>query len=155
MKIIFLDIDGVLNNRAYLEYVIEIGKHKKGGLVPFDPDSIKVLNEIISETGAEVVLSSSWRFMGLKIVQEKLESAGFTHKLKDVTPLINDAPRGWEIEKWMGDFKYSRGGSISSYLILDDDSDMMYDQRDNFINTDFDTGFRRIHKPKALKILKK
>ena len=46
MKVIFLDIDGVLNTNSDRE---------------ISNDKLKLLSELVSKTGAEVVLSSSWR----------------------------------------------------------------------------------------------
>ena len=46
MKVIFLDIDGVLNTNSDRE---------------ISDDKLKLLSELVSKTGADVVLSSSWR----------------------------------------------------------------------------------------------
>ena len=46
MKVIFLDIDGVLNTNSDRE---------------ISNDKLKLLSELVSKTGADVVLSSSWR----------------------------------------------------------------------------------------------
>ena len=59
MKIIFLDIDGVLNSDTW-----EKSKAFKNGVYPsnsFDPFSVQLLNNIINETQAKVVLTSTWR----------------------------------------------------------------------------------------------
>jgi hypothetical protein len=53
-KIIFLDFDGVLNNPGC--YEIASGSH-----TPPDQSCVDALNRIISETGASIVVSSSWR----------------------------------------------------------------------------------------------
>jgi predicted mannosyl-3-phosphoglycerate phosphatase (HAD superfamily) len=50
MKIIFLDIDGVLNNYNTL-----------GEGLNWESNAVKILKRIIKETGAKVVLSSTWR----------------------------------------------------------------------------------------------
>ena len=50
-KIIFLDIDGVLATPEYL----------KDGLWALNPDKQEMLGKILSETNADIVLSSSWR----------------------------------------------------------------------------------------------
>ena len=47
MKVIFLDIDGVLNTNSDRE---------------ISNDKLKLLSELVSKTGADVVLSSSWRY---------------------------------------------------------------------------------------------
>jgi hypothetical protein len=53
MKVIFLDIDGVLNTNS------EIGKH---GPNYVDPVKVDRIRQIISSTGASVVISSNWRY---------------------------------------------------------------------------------------------
>lgn len=152
MKVIFLDIDGVLNNRQNSIYMIETGKWKKGEFPPFDVDSVKILLEIVEETGAVICLSSAWRSMGLDRVAEKLAKQGLSIPIKNETPYISDAPRGWEIERWMAERRFA-GEEIESYLIIDDDGDMMLDQANNFIQTNFDSGLKEEHKQKAISIL--
>jgi len=54
MKILFLDIDGVLNSRHYdLERTATDGN--------IDESRLPLLKKIIEQTGAKIVLSSSWR----------------------------------------------------------------------------------------------
>lgn len=64
-KIIFLDIDGVLNSDYWNE------NHEKeiseGTLI--DDDKVELLNRIISSTKASVVLHSGWRFWFNKDIQ--------------------------------------------------------------------------------------
>lgn len=66
MKIIFLDIDGVLNSKKFYERRHRC--HEKG--IPFavnwpfsdiDPDSVDILNKVIKATNARIVMSSTWR----------------------------------------------------------------------------------------------
>ena len=53
MKIIFLDIDGVLNCKYTKEEIF---------FFPFvSPKKIELLKQLIERTGAKVVLSSTWR----------------------------------------------------------------------------------------------
>ena len=54
MKIIFLDVDGVLNCKS--------SKSRCGGFLGIDDSKVKLLKEIIDITGAKIVLSSSWRY---------------------------------------------------------------------------------------------
>ena len=64
MKIIFLDVDGVLNtSETFRRRRIEYEKTKKWN-VEIDLDRVARLKYIINMTGAKVVLSSSWRLMG-------------------------------------------------------------------------------------------
>ena len=59
-KIIFLDIDGVLATPEYL----------KDGQWALNPDKQKLLGEILAETDAKIVLSSSWRYATLEKTKE-------------------------------------------------------------------------------------
>ena len=55
-KIIFLDIDGVLNSMDYFEQTKDCK-----GYTEINPEKVKLLKEIVDRTGAEIVLSSTWR----------------------------------------------------------------------------------------------
>lgn len=57
MKIIFLDIDGVIATSQCWGR----GNDNKWGAYMFDPKCVAVLNFILKETGAEIVLSSDWK----------------------------------------------------------------------------------------------
>jgi hypothetical protein len=57
MKIIFLDIDGVMcTSQCY-----GVGKDNKWDSYMFDHKCVAVLNFILQETGAEIIMSSDWR----------------------------------------------------------------------------------------------
>ena len=60
MKVIFLDIDGVLN-------VISQGHDEYGSL--FHKHFEDNLRYIIEQTGAKIVISSTWRMSGLSEMQ--------------------------------------------------------------------------------------
>ncbi len=57
MKIIFLDIDGVIATSQCWGR----GNDNKWDAYMFDPKCVAVLNFILKETGAEIVLSSDWK----------------------------------------------------------------------------------------------
>ena len=157
MKVIFLDIDGVLNNDQHTEFTNGFKKSAVGDAQMQDPESVKVLNTIISKTNSKIVISSDWRFMGLDKLIPILRQWGVDGEIIGETDQISNSPRGWEIQKWMGDWDYSEGRKrsvdIESYLILDDYSDMMYDQRNNFIHVNNDSGLQEKHINKAVQIL--
>ena len=61
MKVIFLDIDGVLNTyQTFIDIYLEYKKTKIRRL-EIDGDKVSLLSEIINLTGSKIVLSSSWR----------------------------------------------------------------------------------------------
>lgn len=147
MKIIFLDIDGVLNSAAWFKR--RKGKELDKDNFHFDPEAVKELNKITDETGAKIVLSSTWRKnRSLESLRELFQNVGITGELIDKTPVLyfkgpnggqRSVPRGVEIKEWLeqSDLKPHL---FRSYVIIDDDSDMLYNQRDNFFNTDWDFG---------------
>lgn len=150
-KIVFLDIDGVVNSEQFYDKT----KHKSGD---FDPEAIALLNQL-KDLDVEVVVSSSWGEDGvksLKAVGLELPIIGCTqHFYQDWMC------RGNEIEKWLHDAFGSYGTKYGSkyyqkdyeYVIFDDDADMLLGQLDNFIRTDRNTGLTQEDIDKAIKIL--
>lgn len=143
MKIIFLDIDGVLNHEAF--YMERFKKRYEEGAVahPYseiDPQCVQNLNSLIAETGAKVVISSSWRHSGLDYCKDVLEYHGFKGEIIDITPTCkhNMCLRGNEIHEWIQNHRDDVGPyyNFKEYVILDDDSDMLYWQRNNFLLID-------------------
>jgi len=63
-KYIYLDFDGVLNTEQYqakLAVAGVSGKDKYGPL--FDPKAVAQLNRLVEATGAEIIVTSSWRYV--------------------------------------------------------------------------------------------
>ena len=58
-------------------------------------------------------------------------------------------PRGLEILSWL-----ENNPHVKNYVILDDDSDMLYWQRKNFVKTNTEFGIQQLDKFKAIRILK-
>lgn len=180
-KVIFLDIDGVLNashnyvknwksQKDWLEFS---KKHQAeaeelGITMAFHMPiqySIGWLNELIEETGAKVVISSTWRGRGAAYMQKVLDFEGvvcdvidetiYNHKqiYEDRVPLYDhfsdyDVLRGEQIKLWL-----SQHPEVKKYVILDDDSDMLLEQEDNFVHVDNEYGFTRHDFIEALSIL--
>ena len=61
MKVIFLDIDGVLNSDAYKKK--QLYNSSEGIESEIDPATLILLKKAVDTTGAKLVLSSSWRIM--------------------------------------------------------------------------------------------
>ena len=143
MNICFLDLDGVLNSQIY--YMSD--RFKKGDsnsmleyhLNQIDPVAIGFLNEFVEETDCKIVLSSTWRHTAFE--DRVLYHAGFKGDVIDVTPSLRGTGivRGNEILRWIQDNKELLGyyhSDYKSYVIFDDDSDMLLWQKDNFFQTD-------------------
>lgn len=111
MKVIFLDIDGVLNSDEYLDKVKN--SDIQGIERDIDVEKVKLLKRAIDETGARVVLSSSWRYTrNARYLKELL--ANYEIRV-DSTPYIRDE-RGLEIKKWL-----SENQGVEDFIILDDE----------------------------------
>ncbi len=151
MKIIFLDIDGVLNTAEnFVEGNLPSNPTMEEiNLSMLDERLIKNLNTIIEETGAKVVVSSTWR-MGRSIEELKclLDKKGFVGEIIGKTPILND-DRGIEIQKFIDESSFN----IDSFTILDDDSDMCH-LMDKLIQTNFIEGLNNITVKNAIKMLK-
>ena len=139
MKIIFLDIDGVVNSHAWYEKRPKLGpdhsreEFKKN---EFDPEAVKILRNIIAKTGAKVVLSSTWRLSEEGREEVKRYCCDFISYTGECTSRI----RGAEIHMWINDnINYKERDKVR-YVILDDDSDMLMWQKDNFFRTDYKIG---------------
>ena len=65
-KIIFLDFDGVLNTEHHQRQLLYERKawHDKYGTC-FDPEAVKQLQTIVDMTHADIVIESSWKYLGL------------------------------------------------------------------------------------------
>lgn len=101
MNYIFLDVDGVLNNKKHYKK-----QHNKYGgrffmeSMPFNPRSLKNLRKILKATDAKLILSSSWRRSDKCMIVLKARLAEYGIKISDVTDYIN-GKRGMEIGKWL------------------------------------------------------
>lgn len=157
-KIIFLDIDGVLNSADYFDQT----KHCEG-YSEINPEQVKLLKEIIDRTGAEIVLSSTWRSLGKR--KDEPEHPMYTYltdtlqeyglEIIDHTPYI-DQDRPKEIKAWLD----NQPDTDIKFVSIDDDfPQQKYDEvgiGDCLVKTSFyekDGGLRREHVEKAVDIL--
>ena len=141
MKVIFLDIDGVLNCQyMHQDTSDEIIKTPGGKL---SKRRINLTNELIDKTDAKIVISSTWRVDDG--VDGYLVDAGLKADIIGKTPVFNDrfSLRGNEIHAWIVENEKLIGKpyhDYHSFVILDDDSDMLLWHRENYFQTDTYTG---------------
>ena len=179
-KIVFLDVDGVIN--------IAKDYYKR-----FNQDCLFQLERIIKETGAKIVVSSSWRTGNRALTIQSLMESGFTQFLADqivgetvrkyhyvISGSHLELCRGNEIATYVSrslrypwheypemDHQYrvnnpdgsfarmrsNKPGVDFSYVILDDDSDMLLCQKDFFVQTFEPEGLNEEAANKAIQIL--
>lgn len=156
MKVIFLDIDGVLN--------CQLSKSRYKGMLGVDDDKVQLLKDIVDSTGAVIVLTSTWKVDWFKCEYiEDLPAMGgyLVKKLKNFRLHILDktedkewASRGDGIKEWIKNSKVN----VESFVILDDEI-FDYDEENlmnNLVKTSFYGefgGLQPSHIQKAVNIL--
>jgi len=140
MKVIFLDVDGVLNDNDRKKPKVQ-------------EDKVKLLKEIAEKTEANLVLSSDWRYWWDKpdedfiLLVEMLRKFGM--ELISKTPITRHGYRGAEIYQWMNEW---RGEQVEKFVIIDDCDDMK-PYMDRLVQTLHNQGLAKIHVEKAIKLL--
>ena len=143
-KIIFLDFDGVITTNK--------SKWK------LDKEKLDIFGTLLEKTGAEIVISSSWRRNDLedtiRFITERSHFVPFPfpfcHKVIGITKRLPSRFRGEEIDLYI---KENLEGQDFNYVILDDDSDMLKKQKKNFVNTHWELGINEDDVEKAVEIL--
>lgn len=125
MKIIFLDIDGVLNNDDTTD--------KIDGFTGLHPPLIANFNKIIeAHPDAKIVISSTWRkclpflkaYTNFEELKALLAARGLKGEIIDHTPIkMSYLSRGAEIKMWLDDRAKELG--VDQYVALDDDTEGM------------------------------
>jgi hypothetical protein len=157
MRVIFLDIDGVLVNRT--SWARRQNEHASA-----DPNCVAALNRILEKSSASIVVSSSWRCgrypsVMLKKMKEVLNDFGVKGRMLGVTPTLDHieaghayitVTRGQEIMAWLT-IRSRSHTDIVEFVILDDDSDMG-ELAPRHIKTEFDLGLTETDADRALKL---
>ena len=137
MKIIFLDVDGVLNSvQDRFSWTIESDKH------------LILLACIVRRTDAKIVVSSSWRNCSLlDTLKKRLND--FSMSVLDVTGYNKNGIRGLEIKEWLDNHN-----DIESFVILDDEVfDIKEHFPNNFVQTSMKVGLQKEDAEKCIAIL--
>jgi len=163
MKVIFLDIDGVLNTKYWYTQMDRNTPKDKYGYA-FDPVAVANLAHIIDETGADIVISSSWKSFGLSELEAMWQNRGLPGKLIGITPntvsdeLLLNADldhmelfpiRGMEVKEWLD----KHGKNVSHYVIIDDMDNFLPDQQPYFVRTDPEAGITEEDADKVIRFL--
>ena len=111
MKVIFLDIDGVLNSYKFSK-TLENHENLFYGM-EIDPFSLELFTNLLKNNASiKVVISSSWRD-SLSLYQFKELFKSFQDQIIDMTS--SDVDKAKSIELWVKTHK------INEFVILDDD----------------------------------
>ena len=128
-KILFLDIDGVMNSKLYFKNSFNPDEDDSR----FDVYSVYLVKKLVEEFSLKIVITSHWRSgMVEKLMSElkRNELMSFLHK-DSFTPILRSAQRGTEIKAWLDSHP-----EINDYLIIDDNENMLEEQKCRFVKTD-------------------
>lgn len=148
--VIFLDIDGVLVTHESL---------KSGGSSCADRYCVGLLNKLVEDLGAEIVVSSSWRILhSLDFIRGALAARGLSkwraiidktesiHYRTEGGMVVGCATRADEIRAWL-----AAHPERTNYVIFDDDWDAEIEG--HYVRTDMERGLTNEHLLAALNIL--
>lgn len=167
--IIFLDFDGVLNTEKYYCELKSKGlpsDDKYGQL--FDPEAVANLRKIIDATDARIVVSSSWRYMGLNVLQRMWYDRDLPGRIVDITPLhlLDDKLRDTDLTQ-VDMLSLCRGNEIKWYfnevldvdcdshrfVIFDDLKDVLPELQDHFVRIDPIVGITEKDVERAIEVV--
>lgn len=167
MKILFLDLDGVLNTH---EWDPEIGCGQ------IHPDKVQRLNVILKKTGAMIVLSSAWRYL---VIRGEMDLVGLgwllrshgilNNRLIGITrpdhlvktyayngdpttwPVTNE--RGLQIHEYVDEMVFKKKIEVENFCVLDDLDLGISDHKLPFVQTNSDVGLQDGHVAQVIRIL--
>jgi len=146
MKLIFLDIDGVINNNKHL-----MTCQRNDDSDMFMPELVERVNSIIDATKAKVVISSDWRLCdSSQQIYRWLCAKGFRGEVIGATPSYAkrmDGDRGDEIREWL-----DTNAPDATFVILDDINHVEC-VKDRLVLTDFNKGLTDENVQQAIEML--
>jgi len=167
-KIIFLDIDGVLNS---IESAAAISKIEGKRIIPgptfveppftrenlnWSMEMVCNLKEIVKETGAMIVITSSWRekFQWAHLFIDMFAKYGWMNApVSSCTPM-HLMSRGEEVDEWIK-IGNSLQAPITEYVIIDDEDDYSGEQLSHLVLTNKRVGLTAADARFAIKLLNK
>ena len=155
MKVLFLDVDGVLNHA-------ECDAKSPNGYLGVSEDALRLLAEIIAQTGAKIVLTSTWKEVWEKreediwdldgqYLVEQMKQHGLRIMNKTEDEVLD---RGRGIRLWL-----ARHEPVESWVVLDDKIYGDYEKYEilpHLVKTSFGgagAGLQPEHVEQAIKIL--
>lgn len=155
MKIIFLDIDGVLNCKT--------SRSRCGKYIGIDDDKLSLLKKVAEACGAGIVLVSTWKNNWQKSEKEKFKQDDLAHYLDkkfkkhglQVYDKTSDSLDGVYFSRGESILDYIRRNNVTGHVILDD---MQFDYdgcglTDNFVKTNIAVGLTQKDAARAMEIL--
>lgn len=146
-KIIFLDIDGVLNCWSTTRFLFN-------HCLFVDTRKVLRLRDIVERTNAQIVLSSSWRCT--ESASDKRAYHQLMEEFKrlrcplwiDVTPIIPVVNREKEIQAWL-----EKHPEVTNYVILDDYWQELMEEIEHLVICDEAIGLTKKEAERAIAML--
>ncbi len=145
IKVLFVDIDGVLlSTRSCIAQGGPPTKENPTDPRLLDPVALGLLRKLCFETGAQVVVSSSWRE---RHTREELE-AMLEMPVLGVTPVLDGEGRSEEVNAWL-----RAHGNVERYAIVDDEPQFDAVHQKRLVLTDFEDGLLWQHYRQLMALL--
>jgi hypothetical protein len=132
-RVLFLDIDGVLNSRVYYKYLY----NPENGNSRLDPYCVILVRRLVEEFSLKIVITSTWRNGVENRLRRELQEHGLLDYLHQdgYTPVIRPANRGNEIELWL-----QNHSEVKDYIIIDDNENLLEHHLKRFVKTSTNLG---------------
>lgn len=158
MRVLFLDFDGVLNSFRWMK-----ANPGKSFACEVDPEPVALVAEIVRRTGAQIVVSSTWRIHHrLAALRDVLITAGYPAPCPIIGATPKSVPhpepdykhkRGFEIQAWLDAQPPDGPRAVEQIAILDDDTDMSH-LLPRLVQTDVHEGLQREHVERVVALLR-
>lgn len=145
MNVLFLDIDGVLNNTVMWKNPDVVWRSNQTDIT-MDLDNMQCLKELVFQTGCKIVLSTSWRTLGNRI-RYVFQEADLP-PIEDATPVLGMNARAEEIQQYLLEHP-----DVDRYVILDDCDVFPGDIHNHLVQTNPMTGLTMEDVRKACAII--
>ena len=152
MKIIFLDIDGVLNTDKWEAYMLSqrLPLEDEFGIF-FDKEAINNLAKILTITKAKIVIHSTWKLgkplEWLQLLWNKRRLPGHIFDITpDIPPYYN---KDDEITEWLVNHS-----EVNDYVILDDEAEFSLSLNKHFVQINSTLGITKENVIAAIILLK-
>ena len=109
-----------------LQYLGEPWQDEYGAL--FDPNAVKQLKRIIDATNAEIVVESSWKYLGLDAMKDLWEVRNLPGRIIDITPstISDEYLLNLDLDDFSNKMHHRKGLEIVSWLSNYETQDIRY-----------------------------
>jgi hypothetical protein len=142
MKILFLDIDGVLNSKVFYEANSQEIRGESSlfwrSVAELDPEACALVNQLCEEEDLKIVISSTWRKLHkVHEIEAMFHKRGLFAEVIGITPDLRGNWRGKEVDLFIKEHPELQ---IEKYVIVDDNSD--FDAGKPFVRTEWSIGIQ-------------